>query len=304
MSKSKRSRKPAPGASVSRPRWIGGFKAKLHGSKIEQVKPEEQEETGSSNDASGTIHVHNDDVQVPMSPPIAINGLAQSLSTLKLDVENGAQNGAQNEFPPDNALSTAQGDFIVKGPGKSAFTWGTKFCGFTIERGALKKTLKPGAIVKHFDLEENTDPNAFANGVDIFDGPKGSGLSFIRKMRHFIVTSVHEQHWTEVPIYTYNNKGLYGKAEDFKAEHVSIRSANFPKKDFNAQSEHPHLRIATWNGGGPQLKPTSVVHFTREKSSREQTVFQIKGYIDESSLIRLEDLCKNYRKWRGTGLAH
>ncbi|EGP87942.1 unnamed protein product [Zymoseptoria tritici ST99CH_1A5] len=290
MSKSKRSGKPPPGARDSQARWFGGIKAKWHGSRVEEAAFEEQEEITSARDASNADYGHDSNVQVSTALATAIDKLAHPFSDLRFDAETAEQSNRASS----NFSRPTQSNFIVKENGKTAKTRGTKFRGAEIRRGMLKVKLKQGAIIRHFELEACTDPTAVADGVEIFDGPQESGLRFYRKLRYFIVTGVYEQHWTEVPIYTYRNRGLEGKPEGLKAEHVSIRASNIEKKTFNSQSRHPHLKVAVWNGGAPQLKPSSVVHFTKDKSSHAETQIEILGSIDASSLDRLQNLCKEF----------
>ena len=101
-----------------------------------------------------------------------------------------------------------------------------------------------------------------------------------------IVVACYTQHYTAIPLFTHNGRGLVGKNPD---EYVSVR--DYRSKDhFNELSHHGTLLTKFLNEQIYLFDPKSTAHFTYPLSRRYDLPCVYEGYLEPASTRRLVKL--------------
>lgn len=96
-------------------------------------------------------------------------------------------------------------------------------------------------------------------------------------------------------IFTYQSRGLEGKEDDFKREHVGIVPFGMDKRAWDDEyrtNEHPPLQIESMKDDSEQLSPLSVCRFGMSFPFQLNERGRIAGQFKPGSL----ELVKRLRK--------
>lgn len=163
----------------------------------------------------------------------------------------------------------------------------SRFVGARIHYEISVEQVVKGVIIWHMDTRECYNDNPKSSD-DIFKS--GDGQSHIRKGRFWYVDSVHEYHINELPIYTYQHKGIAQKSEAVKREHVGIRPLHMSAKDYVQQNNYPPLEMERMNNKKEKLDEMSFLHFTEQRSVSFNTPMRIVGKVVGASNARVAKL--------------
>ena len=165
----------------------------------------------------------------------------------------------------------------------------TAYTGANIFFGISVGELFTGAIVWHMDTRECYNEGTATQGADIFKSDDGQ--SHIRKGRFWLIESVHEYHFNDLPIYTYNGKGIVEKkSEALKMEHIGIRPPHTAPERYLQQNAYPPLEIESLKDTSEKLHELSVLHFTEQHATSFDTKIRIVGTLKGDSITRVRQL--------------
>ena len=146
---------------------------------------------------------------------------------------------------------------------------------------------KPGMIIRG-NLHED-DFNS-ANSTFTYEPPaKGITPSEFgnihTKTRKFIVVAVYDKHYTAVPIYTHNGRGLANKNAD---EYISVRDHRDTSASYEGQSKHGLLVTQYIHNGIRLFDPLSTAHITYPVSRKyDNPVVHVSTSLVFLFLVRL-----------------
>ncbi|KAL8920531.1 MAG: hypothetical protein Q9172_004458 [Xanthocarpia lactea] len=148
-----------------------------------------------------------------------------------------------------------------------------------------KSFFKAGMIIRAILHEQNfTSTSSSRTEVTdktYWDSPHGRICTKYRKM---IVLAKHADHYTAIPIYTHNGKGLIEKEDP--DEYVSIID-NRDNHPGPALSRHSPLKTNQMNGGAKLLHIKSTAHITYPVSRKYDLPIVYEGSLQEDSLALL-----------------
>ncbi|KAF2229089.1 hypothetical protein EV356DRAFT_23118 [Viridothelium virens] len=149
----------------------------------------------------------------------------------------------------------------------------------------VKRGIQEGAIILAMHVGPLLD-TSIAPGHG--NRAENVGGALFAKKRFFIILSKHERHFTAIPIFTHDGKGIQQFHPELRQEYVGISRLG-PERASNA----PHLPLLLEAGTRWQIKPEAHAHFTKPYCIDYSCPILPKGYITMESLLRLWAL---YRK--------
>ncbi|KAL8908568.1 MAG: hypothetical protein Q9171_005403 [Xanthocarpia ochracea] len=151
-----------------------------------------------------------------------------------------------------------------------------------------KRFFKAGMIIRAILHEQNFAPTSSSRtevtDKSYWDSPHGRICTKYRKM---IVLAMYADHYTAIPIYTHNGKGLIEKEDP--DEFVSIVD-NREQHPGPALSRHPPLKTNQMNGEAKLLHIKSTAHITYPLSRKYDLPIVYEGNLHEGSLALLVKL--------------
>lgn len=153
--------------------------------------------------------------------------------------------------------------------------------------GILLADIYPGVIMWRYDKRPCLDPNIKNDDPRVFFD--GDGMKWLRKGRFWVVIYRCRDHVTELPIYTYNDKGLEKKPEAVKANYNSIK----PPNTTNYVNQSPNQKVLDigWvKSATENLRKTMVVHVTEPISRDIDVESRVVGGLNGEALKEI--LCR------------
>ncbi|KAL9002652.1 MAG: hypothetical protein Q9188_004432 [Gyalolechia gomerana] len=156
-----------------------------------------------------------------------------------------------------------------------------------------KSEYRPGMIIRGLLHEQDYIATSSKSSITIIDKNRtDSRLGPIyTKWRKMIVLKLFEDHYTAIPLFTHNGKGLVNK--NAPEEFVSIRDHR-TKEETPRLSTHKPLKTATMNNGIELYSNKSTAHITYALPRKYDIPIVKEGELLKASLNNLIYLFNRY----------
>lgn len=117
----------------------------------------------------------------------------------------------------------------------------------------------------HLDIRKCLDKGMIRNGKNVFQVEDKTW--YMRKGRFWLITAVGNLSFTEVPIYTFENRGLRAKPLEIRREYMTMRPKHIEAARFKNDSKYyDPLEIDTMAKDAEKFRETACVHVNEEHS--------------------------------------